>query len=79
MEETIRAEGAIPATIAALDGRVHVGLEPTQLERLARTWEARGWLTPPRSRSQPRRVTERLRKLALQGEGERAGRTALTR
>lgn len=35
MEETIRAEGAVPATIAVLDGQVHVGLETVHLERLA--------------------------------------------
>lgn len=35
LEATIRAEGAIPATIAVLDGRVHVGLERAELERLA--------------------------------------------
>jgi pseudouridine-5'-phosphate glycosidase len=36
MEANIRAEGATAATIAVLDGRVHVGLEAGQLERLAR-------------------------------------------
>ena len=35
LEATIRTEGAIPATIAVLDGRVHVGLERAELERLA--------------------------------------------
>jgi pseudouridine-5'-phosphate glycosidase len=35
MEEIIRAEGAVPATIAVLDGQVHVGLTPQQLQRLA--------------------------------------------
>lgn len=35
MEAEIRALGAIPATTAVLDGRVHVGLTPAELERLA--------------------------------------------
>ena len=35
MERVIRTEGATPATIAVLDGHVHVGLEMAHLERLA--------------------------------------------
>jgi pseudouridine-5'-phosphate glycosidase len=35
MEQTIREQGAVPATIAVLDGRVHIGLEPEELERIA--------------------------------------------
>ncbi|MBQ0830404.1 pseudouridine-5'-phosphate glycosidase [Streptomyces tagetis] len=35
LEETVRREGAVPATIAVLDGRPHVGLDPAQLERIA--------------------------------------------
>jgi len=35
MEEIIRAGGAVPATIALLDGRVHIGLTSAELERLA--------------------------------------------
>ncbi len=38
------------------------------LTALAQAWERRGWLTPPGSRSEPRRVTEEL--LALAGIGE---------
>ncbi|KAG8758126.1 hypothetical protein FRC12_010093 [Ceratobasidium sp. 428] len=34
-EENIRANGAIPATIGLLEGRMHVGLERKQLEILA--------------------------------------------
>jgi pseudouridine-5'-phosphate glycosidase/pseudouridine kinase len=34
-EENIRANGAIPATIALLEGRLYVGLERKQLEVLA--------------------------------------------
>ncbi|WP_158963636.1 pseudouridine-5'-phosphate glycosidase [Chachezhania sediminis] len=34
VEEDIRTEGACPATIAVLDGRLHVGLDPDQLDRL---------------------------------------------
>lgn len=35
MEEQVREQGAVPATIAVLDGKVCVGLNLTQLERLA--------------------------------------------
>jgi pseudouridylate synthase len=36
MEADIRSSGAVPATIAVLDGQILVGLDDTQLERLAR-------------------------------------------
>ncbi|MEU5578061.1 pseudouridine-5'-phosphate glycosidase [Streptomyces huasconensis] len=35
LEAAVREEGAVPATIAVLDGRPHVGLDETQLERVA--------------------------------------------
>jgi pseudouridine-5'-phosphate glycosidase len=35
VEALIRAEGAVPATVAVLDGRLRVGLDPDELERLA--------------------------------------------
>ncbi|EGX60785.1 pigment biosynthetic protein [Streptomyces zinciresistens K42] len=35
LEETVRRAGAVPATIALLDGRPHVGLDEEQLERVA--------------------------------------------
>ncbi|GGT20250.1 pseudouridine-5'-phosphate glycosidase [Streptomyces griseoviridis] len=35
LEEAVRREGAVPATIAVLDGRPHVGLGKEQLERVA--------------------------------------------
>jgi len=35
MEDIVRAEGVVPATIAVLDGRICVGLEAPELERLA--------------------------------------------
>ncbi|MEU5997888.1 MULTISPECIES: pseudouridine-5'-phosphate glycosidase [unclassified Streptomyces] len=35
LEEVVREEGAVPATIAVLDGRPHVGLDKQQLERVA--------------------------------------------
>jgi len=35
MERTVREQGATPATIAVLDGKVNVGLNTTQLESLA--------------------------------------------
>lgn len=34
-EEEVRAAGGVPATIAVLDGRIHVGLDAGQLERVA--------------------------------------------
>ncbi|RMH46269.1 MAG: pseudouridine-5'-phosphate glycosidase [Alphaproteobacteria bacterium] len=36
-EAAIRAEGAVPATIAVIDGRIHVGLSPEALAALAAT------------------------------------------
>jgi pseudouridine-5'-phosphate glycosidase len=36
VEAEIRAEGAVPATIAVLGGRLHVGLDDDALERLAK-------------------------------------------
>lgn len=35
LEDVVRREGAVPATIAVLDGRPHVGLDKEQLERVA--------------------------------------------
>ncbi|AZM52635.1 pseudouridine-5-phosphate glycosidase [Streptomyces sp. WAC 01529] len=35
LEAVVRDEGAVPATIAVLDGRPHVGLDKEQLERVA--------------------------------------------
>jgi pseudouridine-5'-phosphate glycosidase len=35
MEHAVRAEGATPATIAFLDGSLHVGLSESEIERLA--------------------------------------------
>lgn len=35
MEKTVRQEGAIPATIAVLDGKIQIGLGRDQLQRLA--------------------------------------------
>ncbi len=35
LEEAVRAEGAVPATIGVLEGRVRVGLSRAELERLA--------------------------------------------
>ncbi len=35
METTVRQNGATPATIAILEGAIHIGLNPFQLERLA--------------------------------------------
>ncbi|MER7664467.1 MULTISPECIES: pseudouridine-5'-phosphate glycosidase [unclassified Streptomyces] len=35
LEELVRSEGAVPATIAVLDGRIHIGLDKRQLDRVA--------------------------------------------
>ncbi|MFE9095048.1 pseudouridine-5'-phosphate glycosidase [Streptomyces sp. NPDC007264] len=35
LEGAVRQEGAVPATIAVLDGRAHVGLDKEQVERVA--------------------------------------------
>ncbi|MDQ0990268.1 pseudouridine-5'-phosphate glycosidase [Streptomyces sp. V3I7] len=35
LEDAVQQEGAVPATIAVLDGRPHVGLDKEQLERVA--------------------------------------------
>jgi pseudouridine-5'-phosphate glycosidase len=34
VEEEVRAAGAVPATVAVLDGHPHVGLEPAELDRV---------------------------------------------
>ena len=36
LESEVRVSGAVPATIAVLDGKIHVGLVHDQIERLAR-------------------------------------------
>jgi pseudouridine-5'-phosphate glycosidase len=36
LEATVRETGAVPATIAIVDGRVHIGLSPELLERVAK-------------------------------------------
>jgi len=40
VEETVRAAGAVPATIGLVDGRIVVGLDAAQIERFARDREA---------------------------------------
>ncbi|GAA2989320.1 pseudouridine-5'-phosphate glycosidase [Streptomyces fulvorobeus] len=35
LEELVRSSGAVPATIAVLDGRAHIGLDRARLERVA--------------------------------------------
>lgn len=42
LEALIRAEGAVPATIAVLDGKIRVGLDDAALERLASGNQAGG-------------------------------------
>ena len=36
VEDAVRGAGAVPATIAVLDGTVHIGLEAADLDRLGR-------------------------------------------
>jgi pseudouridine-5'-phosphate glycosidase len=40
VENIIRAEGAVPATIAVINGLLHIGLEDDQLQQLAQTPDA---------------------------------------
>jgi pseudouridine-5'-phosphate glycosidase len=40
VEEIVRAEGAMPATIAVIGGRLRIGLDAAALETLARTRDA---------------------------------------
>ncbi|KFE33508.1 pseudouridine-5'-phosphate glycosidase [Thioclava atlantica] len=40
VEAEIRRAGAVPATIALMDGNIHIGLEPETLDRLAQTPDA---------------------------------------
>lgn len=37
VEDTVREAGAVPATIAVLEGNLHIGLDPAQLEMLAKS------------------------------------------
>ena len=46
-ESIVRASGAVPATVAVLDGRLAVGLSADELERLA-TENGRAEGLPPR-------------------------------
>ena len=41
VENTVRAEGAVPATIAVLDGRLKIGIDKVILERLGDPTAAR--------------------------------------
>ncbi len=41
VEEIIRKEGAVPATIAILNGNCHIGLDEQQLKELANAWISR--------------------------------------
>jgi pseudouridine-5'-phosphate glycosidase len=40
VEEIIRAEGAVPATIAIIDGRLKVGLSPDEIDQIAHAGQA---------------------------------------
>lgn len=37
VEGIVRAEGAIPATVGVIEGKVHVGLSSEELDHLARS------------------------------------------
>ncbi|SMX35050.1 pseudouridine-5'-phosphate glycosidase [Actibacterium lipolyticum] len=41
VEKNVRDAGAVPATIALMDGQIHIGLEGDALERLAQTKDAK--------------------------------------
>jgi pseudouridylate synthase len=43
LEEEVRRNGAIPATIAVVDGRIRVGIDGATLERMARASGAERW------------------------------------
>ncbi|MBK5934115.1 pseudouridine-5'-phosphate glycosidase [Rhodovulum imhoffii] len=40
VEQTVRDAGAVPATVALMEGRIHVGLDAARLERLASAADA---------------------------------------
>lgn len=40
VEDEVRAQGATPATIAVMEGAIHIGLEPAGLQALAQTHDA---------------------------------------
>ncbi|KAE9413881.1 hypothetical protein Angca_008498, partial [Angiostrongylus cantonensis] len=40
LEDTVRSEGSVPATIAVLDGQIHIGLSDEKLTRVAETMDA---------------------------------------
>lgn len=37
VESIVRAEGATPATVGVIEGNVHVGLSPEELDHLAKS------------------------------------------
>jgi len=51
-------------TISRLYEAFRGGISKRRLEALARTWERRGWLTPPKDAVTPRHVTPRWLQLA---------------
>ena len=46
-EAAVREAGAVPATIGVLDGRIHVGLAPSELERFTADARKLGELPDP--------------------------------
>jgi hypothetical protein len=59
-------DGSFP--IARLYARFRGSISHRQLVKLARRWEANGWLSAPASPIQARQVTEQLRGLAQPAE-----------
>ena len=53
VERIIREQGAVPATIAVIDGVLHIGLEDAELEALSKTEGAMKVSRAPKSRRLP--------------------------
>lgn len=68
LEKTVRENGGVPATIALLDGKAHVGLNQDQLKRLA--------ASPHESTIKPIKVGERdISNILAMGKGVVGGTT----
>ena len=55
MEDEVSKAGAVPATICIIGGKIHVGLEPDQLETIATTKKIRQGQPPGYRRDTRRR------------------------
>ena len=66
LEEVVRAEGAVPATIAVVAGEVRIGLDDAALEALALgPGFAKAGAARPRARDRQRRLGRHHRRLDL--------------